>query len=101
MTLPKASKFPNLPEGYRFELEYEGVDWRSRENVYTLWVLNIEDEEDDLVSEMQVIESYVLDSARRLMDLASLIVDERDGDTKVRVGALNQELRLRADRSSK
>ena len=106
MTLPKASKFPNLPEGYRFELEHEGVDWKSRENEYTISVMPIDPDENEdedwfLVSESRVIESYVLDAARRLAELARLEIDQQGGDTKIRVGALNHELRLRAARSRK
>ena len=99
MTLPKASKFPALPEGYHFELEHEGVNYTHRENEYSLWVLPLENNrsaDHPLLSELHVIESYVLDAARRLAELAHLEVAARGGDTKTRVGGLNHELRLRA-----
>lgn len=107
MTLPKANKFPSLPGGYRFELEHDGVSYTHRENQYHIWVVPIDYDEDEdgsldvLASEQRVIESYVLDAARRLAELARLEVDERDGDTKIRVGGLNHELRIRAEKSHK
>jgi hypothetical protein len=99
VTLPKASKFPALPAGYRFELEHDGISYTHRENQYVLRVMPADPAEDEdwpLVSTGSVIESYVLESAQRLAEIAQLELASQGGDTKVQVGQLNHELRKQA-----
>ena len=95
MTLPKAKKFPKLPEGYVFFLSYDGIDDTFQQPYYSLYVLNAGTGE-ILLSEINIVESYVLERAQRLAALAAL----RTASTRLtdEVHSLNKELRTRPSR---